>query len=357
MKATFNILTITEIKKETNDTVSITFDVPDELKEDYKFVPGQYLTLKANIDGEDVRRSYSISSALSQADLRVAVKQVENGLFSTFANNNLSDGVMMDVMTPQGGFKIAPSSSNANNYVFYAAGSGITPILSMIQSILEVESNSNIYLYYGNKTSDTTIYKSELDALAIQYSNFNLKYVLSREDSGDANSNGRIDNAKCAHFFEADLADLKIEGIYACGPEEMVETVKEFYTSKGLLHKVHFELFTTPVAAASETTTEEVDESAVVNSKVTVIMDDEEYNFDLSTDGKNVLQAAQDADADVPFSCKGGVCCTCRAKVLEGKVKMTLNFALEDDEVEDGFVLTCQSHPLTEKVVISFDEY
>ena len=357
MKAAFNILSITNIKKETNDTVSITFEVPDELKEDYKFIPGQYLTLKANIDGEDVRRSYSISSALSQSDLRVAVKQVENGLFSTFANNNLSDGVMMDVMTPQGGFKIAPDSGNANNYVFFAAGSGITPVLSMIQSILEVESNSKIFLYYGNKTADTTIYKSELDALAAQYSNFNLKYILSREDASDVNCNGRIDNSKCAHFFDADLKDLKLEGIYTCGPEDMVENVKEFYTSKGLLHKVHFELFTTPVAATSEAATEEVDENSNVNSNVTVIMDDEEYSFELSTDGKSVLQAAQDADADVPFSCKGGVCCTCRAKVLEGKVKMTLNFALEKDEVEEGFVLTCQSHPLTEKVVISFDEY
>jgi ring-1,2-phenylacetyl-CoA epoxidase subunit PaaE len=357
MRATFNILTITDIKKETNDTVSITFDVPDELKADYKFVPGQYLTLKANIDGEDVRRSYSISSALSQSDLRVAVKQVENGKFSTFANSKLSDGVMMDVMTPQGGFKVAPDSGNANNYVFYAAGSGITPILSMIQSILEVEANSSVYLYYGNKTADTTIYKSELDALAALYPNFKLKYVLSREDSGDSMLNGRIDEAKCAHFFDAELADLKLEGIYACGPEAMVECVKDYYTSKGLLHKVHFELFTTPVASTSDGTVEEIDENAIVNSNVTVIMDDEEYSFDLSTDGKSVLQAAQDADADVPFSCKGGVCCTCRAKVMEGKVKMALNFALEEDEVAEGFVLTCQAHPLTEKVVISFDEY
>jgi ring-1,2-phenylacetyl-CoA epoxidase subunit PaaE len=356
MKPTFHTLNIKDIKKETADSVSIAFDIPENLKGDYSFIPGQYLTLKADIKGEDVRRSYSISSALSEGELRVAIKQVENGKFSTYACHELQAGQSMDVMTPQGGFKVETNAANANNYVFYAAGSGITPVLSMVRTILETESNSKVFLYYGNKTAELTIFKSELDALASKYSNFTLRYILSKEESGDANTNGRIDAAKCAHFYSAEIEGNEIKGAYACGPESMIDTIKEFYTSKGLQDKVHFELFTTPVAAATDASTE-ADDSVEVNAEVTVIIDDEEYSFPLATSGKDVLSAAQDVDADVPFSCKGGVCCTCRAKVMEGKVKMSLNFALEEDEVADGFVLTCQSHPITEKVVISFDEY
>lgn len=359
MKPIFHQLTIKDIKKETADTVSIAFDVPANLAADYKFVPGQYLTLRADVNGEDIRRSYSISSALSEGELRVAVKEVENGKFSTYANNSLSAGDQMNVMTPQGGFIVESDSSAQNNYVFYAAGSGITPVLSMVRTLLETEPNCNVFLYYGNKSAAATIFKNELDALASKYSNFKLNYILSREDSGDANRNGRIDAAKCAHFYALEQEAIKLQGVYACGPESMIETVKEFYALKGLLHKVHFELFTTPTTASLDASAAaaDTDESAQVNAEVTVIIDDEEYSFPLATKGKDILSAAQDADADVPFSCKGGVCCTCRAKVLEGKVKMTLNFALEEDEVEEGFVLTCQSHPLTEKVVISFDEY
>lgn len=355
MKPTFHTLKISDIKRETADTVSIAFDVPAELAESFKFVPGQYLTLKTNINGEEVRRSYSICSALSENELRVAVKQVDNGVFSSHANQNLSVGQELDVMTPQGGFTVEPASANANTYVFYAAGSGITPVLSMVRSILENESNSQIFLYYGNRTVAETIFKSQLDELAGKYSNLKLKYILSREETGNPNTTGRIDEAKCAHFFNEELEPLKIFGVYACGPEGVIDCVKEFYTSKGLLHKVHFELFTTPVNPDADHTDVVAGEN--VTSQVTVIIDDEEYSFELNTDGKDVLSAAQDADADVPFSCKGGVCCTCRAKVMEGKVKMDLNFALEEDEVEEGFVLTCQSHPLTEKVVISYDEY
>lgn len=354
MKPTFHTLSIKDIRKETSDTVSIAFDVPGNLIGDYKFIPGQYLTLKTDINGEDIRRSYSISSAVSEGELRVAVKQVANGKFSTLANQQLKAGDQLEVMVPQGGFTVEPNGSNANNYVFYAAGSGITPVLSMVRSILETESNSNVYLYYGNKSAAETIFKSQLDELASKYQNFNLRYILSREDSGDANRNGRIDESKCTHFWSQELELLKIFGVYACGPEEMIETIKDFYISKGLLHKVHFELFTTPVNNEPEKT-----QSAgeIVNAHVTVIIDDEEYEFELGTNGKDILSAAQDADADVPFSCKGGVCCTCKAKVLEGTAKMSVNYALEPDEVEEGFILTCQAHPTSEKVVVSFDEY
>ena len=206
------------------------------------------------------------------------------------------------------------------------------------------------------KECTETTFKSQLDELAENYNNFKLKYILSREDSGDSNRNGRIDKDKLNHFYTSELEGLSIEGIYACGPESMIEEVKEFYISKDLLDKVHFELFTAG-KIKDINPIEDIDDSISVDSEVTVIIDDEEYVFPLNTDGKDVLSAAQDVDADVPFSCKGGVCCTCRAKVLEGQVKMKLNFSLEEEEVAEGFVLTCQAHPITEKVVISFDEY
>ncbi len=353
MSTTFHSLKIKAIKRETSDTVSINFDVPADLNAAFEFIPGQYLTLKALINGEDVRRSYSICASPQEKELIVAVKAIENGLFSNYATKKLQVGDTLEVMSPMGNFQIKTNSGNSKNYIFYAAGSGITPVISMVKSILSDEPNSNVQLYYGTKTATETIFRSSLEALNNEYINFNLTYITSREDSGDSETNGRIDTAKCATFYAKSQSNVKIDGIYACGPEEMIKTVQEFYTGKGLGDKVHFELFkaTAPVVNSLP-----LDSSAPVQSNVTVIIDDESYKFSLNTVGKNILQAAQDEDADVPFSCKGGVCCTCRAKVLEGTVRMDMNFALEADEVANGFILTCQAHPTSEKVVISFDE-
>lgn len=355
MSQHFHQLKIADIKNETADTVSINFEVPASIQDLFKFKAGQYLTLRTKINGEDVRRSYSICSAPGNGELRVAVKAIQNGKFSNFAKNDLKAGDSIDVMEPTGNFLVKRVEGETNNQVFFAAGSGITPVISMIKSILNAENDDQVFLYYGNKTQNDIIFKSQLDALNNAHDNFNLTYVLSKEDSGNADNNGRIDENKCANFYQKDLADLSISGVYLCGPEEMINTVKDFYTSKGLLHRVHFELFTTPVTAAQEAAP--IAEGEVIQSNVTVIIDDEEFSFDLSSDGTNILQAAQDADADVPFSCKGGVCCTCRAKVIEGSAKMTVNYALEEDEVADGFILTCQAHPTSEKVVVSYDEY
>lgn len=351
MSTDFHTLTISDLKRETADTVSIAFNIPAELSGKYQFKPGQYLTLRATINGEDVRRSYSICSTSADSDLRVAVKQVENGLFSTYANKDIAAGQQMDVMTPEGNF-LVKNPESTDTFVFYAAGSGITPILSMIKSLLANNSQASIYLYYGNKSTGATIFKSELDALAASHSNFHITYFLSKEDTGNAMTSGRISADNAGHFYTQDLEDKKLEGIYSCGPQDMIENLKEFYTSKGLLHKFHFELFT---ATAKPKPAAEA--GANVTASMTVIMDDEEFDFELKTSGASILQAAQDAGADVPFSCKGGVCCTCRAKVIEGTASMDMNFALEDDEVEQGFVLTCQAHPTSERVVVSFDEY
>ncbi|MFT5823896.1 MAG: ring-1,2-phenylacetyl-CoA epoxidase subunit PaaE [Crocinitomix sp.] len=355
MSNTFFTLNVKNVTKVTADTVTISFDLTDDQKTNFNFISGQYLTLRTTIGGEDVRRSYSICTAPYENELAVAVKEIENGLFSSFANNTLKAGDQLEAMAPMGNFKITPNADNSKNYIFYAAGSGITPVISMVKSILREEPSSNVQLYYGNKNSDSTIFKSQLDALNSEYINLNLTYIYSQEDTGSELTSGRINASKCEGFFNKSQSNITIDGVYACGPEEMIMCVKDFYSAQGLdKDKIHFELFT---AAAPSESAAEVASGEPVQSQVTVIIDDESYEFSLNTKGKDILQAAQDEDADVPFSCKGGVCCTCRAKLMEGTVKMDLNFALEEDEVADGFILTCQSHPTSEKVVVSYDEY
>jgi len=354
MSTKFHTLRIAEIRPETSDTVSISFLVPSEFKELYHFKAGQYLTFKTIVSGEDIRRSYSICSSPGENELRVAVKRIEKGIFSTFATRELNNGDTIEVMPPMGTFVVNPDANASKNHVFFAAGSGITPILSMIKTLLATEKSSTVYLFYVNKTKADTIFKSTFDNLAATNPNFKLVYLFTREDSGNALTNGRIDKAKCEALFSNYLGNIKVDGVYTCGPEKMVLTVSDFFISKGLdKSKIHFELFTASAAAAKTTTLNHVN----VDAKMTVIMDDEKFEFNLSTSGKSILQASQDAGADVPFSCKGGVCCTCKAKVLEGSVKMDLNYSLEPEEVAQGFILTCQSHPTSENVVVSYDEY
>lgn len=354
MSTRFYSLPVSDIKTETSDTVSIAFSVPAEHKADFRFKAGQYLTIKAMLGDQEVRRSYSICTAPSENELRVAVKRIDNGTFSQYATNDLKVGDTLEVMAPMGNFVISPEPAAAKNYVFFAAGSGITPVLSMVKTILETEKSGTVHLFYSNRTDADTIFKAKLDELAAAYPALKLIYILTRQDTGNPITNGRIDASKCELLFNHYLKDIKIDGVYACGPEKMIMSVKDFFTAKGVeKSRIHFELFTAS-AAAAETPTLNM---ANVDAKMTVIMDDESFSFELSTAGKSILQAAQDAGADVPFSCKGGVCCTCKAKVLEGSVKMDLNYSLEPDEVAAGFILTCQAHPTSEKVVVSYDEY
>ena len=351
MSTQFYNLKIKNINKETADAISISFDIPADLQDKFSFEAGQYLTLKADINGEDVRRAYSISSAPYENEWKVAIKKVEGGKFSTYAQN-LNNGDSLEVMIPSGNFTV--KSNETKNYVLFAAGSGITPIISIAKYILKANDANRVILFYGNKSADHTIYKNELDHLQNEFSGFNVHYLYSREAAQNETLSGRIDSKKIASLYDKYLRDVSIHDIYSCGPEEMIFAVKDFFIGKGMNEKnIHFELFTVSTPKKNEV----VDDGAEIMSHVTVIVDDEEFEFDLSSKGKFIMQAAQDADADVPFSCKGGVCCTCKAKVMEGKVKMELNYALDPEEVEEGFVLTCQSRPLTEKVVVSFDEY
>lgn len=355
MTPKFHSLKVADIRRETEDTISISFEIPQELKSDYAFLPGQYLTLKSIIQGEDIRRSYSLCSSPLEGEWRVAVKQVEEGKFSSFLNNSLKIGDQLDVMTPTGHFKLETAVSNEKSYVFFAAGSGVTPVMSMIKTVLKEEPLSDITFFYGNKSFATIIFREEIEALKNEYMDrLRVIHVLSRESLGNKIQKGRIDNEKCEALYDAFLKNSEVAGVYVCGPEEMIHSVKDSMMAKGIEERmIHFELFTTPGAKNKPV---EKYTGKIVHANVTVIIDGDELAIELDTDGENVLDAAQRAGADLPFACKGGVCCTCKAKILEGEARMTVNYSLEQDEIDAGYILTCQAHPISEKLVVSFDE-
>lgn len=349
-KTTFHALTVTQVVKETEDCVSVAFESPA----DFTFVPGQHLTLKADIDGESIRRSYSLCSNPVNEDLTVAIKCVEGGKFSTWAQNLQVDDVMQS-MPPMGGFTLEPNSKKKRHIVCFAAGSGITPVLSIIKTTLSQEPDSTISLFYGNKNSGSIIFKSALENLKDAYMvRLEVRHVLSREDQGSALLYGRMDRKKLEQMARSFPDIAKADEAFICGPESMIHAASDVLIASGLKKKqIHFELFTaaTPTKENHATTMEK----SSGQHEVTVILDDEETH--VSQSGKTaILDAALKAGADVPFACKGAVCCTCRAKILEGTVNMDLNYSLTDEEVAEGFVLTCHSFPTSEKVVVSYDE-
>jgi ring-1,2-phenylacetyl-CoA epoxidase subunit PaaE len=345
----FTKLKVKEVVKETSDTVSISFDLPLELKESFNYQSGQYVTVRKDIEGEDVRRSYSLCSSPGQDDFRIGVKLVENGKMSSYLTRDLSVGDELELMRPAGNFILGDSSQNI---VAFAAGSGITPILSMVRTVLASE--GKFVLFYGNKTADDTIFKGELDRLKVKYADkFILNYLYSRESSEDSSFEGRINKENCNLFFGEDSELLNSDGFYMCGPEDMIfdvsETLKELGVNES---KVHFELFTVPTKMGTESVVESDFEG---ESQVTVIMDGDEFEFPLRSDGDFILDASIENGADAPFSCKGAVCCTCKAQVVEGKATMDMNYSLSEEEVEEGFILTCQARPASSKLVVDYD--
>jgi len=351
--AQFHDLKVVDVKRETVDTVSVGFEIPGNLKSDFAFTAGQYLTLSFDINGNEERRAYSLCSAPSEEVLRVAVKQVDGGKVSTHINQNLNAGDVVKVMAPEGGFVLASNAGNAKTYVAFAAGSGITPMLSMAKVVKNEEPNSKFVLFYGNKDAENTIFKTEFDGM--QGSNVTTSYIFSRQDSGDALTNGRIDEAKAKALIErAGLTGA--DAFYLCGPEEMIVNATKGIEACGVAKdKVHYELFTTPVLMEGGATPE-YDGDFEGTAKITVVYDDEEFSFDLDRNGESILETAIEEGVDVPFSCKGAVCCTCKAKVVEGKAVMDANYALTDQEVEEGYVLTCTAHPVTPTVKVDYDD-
>ena len=354
MNPEFYTITIEEVIKETSDCVSISFLIPDSYKNQFEYLSGQYLTFKKSIDGEEVRRSYSLCSEPSSGKHKVAIKCVENGKFSSYANTSINPGDTIDCMVPSGNFKHIPNKTAQKNYVLFAAGSGITPIISIVKSILRHEPESRVVLFYGNKGFHSVIFREEIESLKNLYlTRINVIHVFSKENLGNAIQKGRIDKEKCEELYNAFLASIHIHDIYICGPEEMTLGIREFMLDKNIDKKnIHLELFGTSLKKTEQKSTVN---AASFDSNIELIMDGDEFKFPLNSNHDSILEAAHKIGVDVPFACKGGVCCTCKAKVLEGSVHMDVHYGLEQEEIDAGYVLTCQSHPTSEKVIISFD--
>ena len=355
MATHFHNLKVKEVKRETPDCVSVSFLIPEDLTEMFAFKEGQNITIKKNINGEEVRRSYSVCNAPFEKELRVAIKKTKGGLFSSFANDELKAGDTLEIMPPTGRFNAKPETGN---YLAIAAGSGITPIISIIKHTLKTQAQSSFTLIYGNKSRGSIIFFEEIEALKNKYmERFTCINILSRERT-DADINyGRIGTEKLEGLKH--LLNFKtFSDAYICGPEEIIFASAAFLEENGLPKKnIHFELFTTPGQKHSGISNIQLAEEkdAGPKSNITIKLDGRSFNFDLAYKAENILDAALQQGADLPYACKAGVCCTCRAKLIEGKVHMDVNYALEDDEVAQGFILTCQSHPLTEKIVVDFD--
>ena len=355
----FHQLTVKDIRQETPDCVSISFLIPEELKEAYRFTQGQNITIRWKQGTEELRRSYSICTSPFEDELRVAVKKVADGRFSLYANTVLKEGDTLDVFPPTGTFHTTLKETQQKRYMAFAAGSGITPVLSLIKTTLSVEPKSHFTLVYGNRDRSSIIFREELEALKNKYLNrFTIIHVLSREKTDAPVNHGRINAEKCETLLK--LVNLiTIDEFFLCGPEQMIFSVREWLYAKGISPKqVHFELFTTPGQKIpgvkpdiSKFTPEETK-----TSKVTITLDGISFDIQLAYGGEAILDAALKTGADLPYACKGGVCSTCRAKLLEGEVEMDTNYALEPEELEAGFILACQSHPRTERVVLTFDE-
>ncbi len=357
MAVHFHALQIKKLTRETNDCISIVFDLPESLKEDFSFREGQNITIKAHINGEELRRSYSICNAPYQNELKVAIKKVEGGLFSTFANEMLRENDTLNIMAPSGKFNAKLSNVAHPHYLAIAAGSGITPIIAIIKHTLYTQPNSNFTLMYGSKNRQSIIFFEELEQLKNRYINrFNFINILSQEVTDADIFHGRINNEKLKSFQQV-IDYQNMAAAYLCGPEAMIFSASDFLQQCGMdKSNIHFELFNSPGQTTVHTSkTTATNENSGPQSLVSINLDGRTFSFELGYNSKSILDAALQNGADLPFACKGGVCCTCRAKLIEGQVKMDVNYALEPEEVEQGFILTCQSHPTTEKVVIDFD--
>ena len=355
--ARFHTLKVKDIRRETADAVSIAFDIPLAIQHEYQFKQGQYITVKLNVNGEELRRSYSIcTSPYSEKELRVAVKEVKDGRASTLMNRTWKVGDTVEVMTPMGNFSSVLSGNNKKHYVLFAGGSGITPMMSILKSVLYIEKQSNITLVYANRDEDSVIFKTEIEKIAAD--NADRVKVLNVYDAPKTQvsdlQKGLLSVDRVKAIVE-NYGGVNADEYFICGPGPMMENIKQ--ALEGLQinkDKIHIEYFSA-VADAVAKAEGNVVTGADVNSEVTVIQYGIETTMKLNTAGLTILDAAIEAGVDAPFSCKGAVCCTCRAKVIEGKAKMDANFALTDAEVEDGFILTCQAHPLTEKLIVDFD--
>ncbi len=348
--STFHSLIIKDIRRETPQAVSIAFEIPEKLKADYTFTAGQYINIKTTFEGQEVRKAYSICSAPGSNEIRVAIKAVKNGGFSVFANEKLTPGETMEVGTPEGKFTFEPKADRQRNYAAFAAGSGITPVLSIIQSVLQGEPESTFVLVYGNRTPDETIFHDFLHNLQQEYvGRFFVHFVFSQARAEDALF-GRIERSTVNFVIKNKHKEKEFEKFYLCGPEEMILTVNDVLKENNIPEKnIKFELFSTPIAE------KKIEENLDGQTKITVLVDDEEVTFIMSQQ-MTILDAALKQGIDAPYSCQGGICSSCMARITNGKAEMKKNAILTDGEIAEGLILTCQAHPVTPEVYVDYDD-
>ena len=355
--AKFHKLKVKDIYKETDDCSVVTFEVPSRLTNDFAFRQGQHLTLKADINGEDTRRSYSLCSSPMDGEWKVAVKLIPEGKFSTYVNSVLKSGDEIEVMAPSGTFGVAVEPEKSKNYLFFAAGSGITPVLSMVKTHLATEPNATCKLFYVNRTAKSIIFKEELEQLRNAYfGRFEIYYFLTKERRDIELLNGRFDDEKMKVLTKTFIDIPDTSEVFLCGPEEMVNFVSNYLVTAGLPKElIHFELFVTGLSEEDKKRAERLAQQKVEGTEITIVDGGKEFQFTMTKDYDNILDAALGAGADLPFACKGGVCSTCKCQVIEGSVEMKINYALEEKEVAQNFVLSCQAVPTSDKVKVDFD--
>ena len=352
----FHALPVARIERETRDAIAITFDVPPALRDAFRFEPGQHLTLRTQIGGEHVRRSYSIC-APAGGPLRIAVKRTPGGVFSTWANDTLREGIELDVMPPLGHFNVAADAQASRHLLGIAAGSGITPLVSIVASTLVSEPKSRFTLIYGNRASATVMFRDELAALKDRHlDRFNLVHVLSREPQDIELLHGRIDRAKADALFERWVPIADVDYVFVCGPEGMMDAVRESLLAHGMpAERIRIERFAASIPKHTHVP-RPLPQAAHTECEVHVVIDGSQRMFLLEKGVENIIDAGLRNGIELPFSCKGGVCSTCRCKLVDGEVDMDVNFALEDYEVARGFILACQSYPVTDRVTVDFDQ-
>ncbi|MFL1010613.1 2Fe-2S iron-sulfur cluster-binding protein [Flavisericum labens] len=352
--SSFHTLSIKNITRETDKSISISFNVPDNLKDTFSFQAGQYITLKTKVEGNEVRRDYSLCASPKSGELKVAVKEVKDGTFSSYANSSIKVGDSLEIAPPKGRFIFTPNDSKTKNIALFAAGSGITPILSIIKCALEEEVYSKVILVYGNKTAEETMFFSELLELQHKYNErFSIQFVFSQRDEDDDSIFGRIEKSTVNYVMKNKHKHIDVDAYYLCGPEAMIHTVKDVLTGHDVdPNRIHFELFK---AAKPADVKEDTTAASSGKTTITITVDDETTTFEMAQK-QTILEAAIDEDLDAPYSCQGGICSSCLARVTEGAATMRQNNILTESEVAEGLILTCQAQPTTPTISVDYDD-
>ena len=360
MSTLFHPLRVKAIEPDTAEAVIVSFEVPTDLQEVFGFTQGQYLTLRKDIDGQDLRRSYSICAGLDDGELRVGVRKVRGGVFSNWINANLHPGDTLQVMAPQGRFFVPIEPSSARHHVGIAGGSGITPILSIMKTVLAREPRSRFTLIYGNRQLQSTMFKEEIEDLKNRYmTRLVLQHVFSDEHTDSPLGFGVMNREKIGEFLQGVVPAAQIDHVYVCGPFQMNDEAEAALLAAGVPEdRIHIERFGVALPSATQVgaVVHEAQPGDAKQSRITIVRDGLQREITFTEGQPSILDAASAAGLEVPFSCTSGVCGTCRAQCVDGEVRMERNFALDKNEVAAGFVLTCQAHPLTESVTLSFDE-